>query len=809
MRLVAGIVMVLLSFVSYGQSYPYRSSFDEAYQLYPDLPPGILQAIAFTNTRLTPITVNEPESCTGMPVHWGIMGLVADGKGFFNENLINISLRSGSPVQDIKTNPHIEILAYAKALSQVLYYYGGGTLNDMVVKDALSYFSEIPGTANCATCDYALASQLYSIFSFLNDPAQQQRYSFTNSAPYDLQQIFGANNLAILSAPGVTIQGNHISNSNGQTYITGRLSTDYAPALWDPASSCNYSSRSGAAITAVTIHTTQGSYASTIAWFQNCSASVSAHYVIRSIDGQVTQMVHEAEKAWHVGSENSYTIGIEHEGYVSQPMWYTTVMYMSSANLVKDIINSGYGISGLSCYRGTDQGELNSCYRIKGHSHFPNQTHTDPGTNWSWPYYYSLINDSILTYREYTCSGSFVDAGGPSGNYSNLTTYQTVIQPPGADTVSITFSYLNLEQDYDSLYIYDGDGIHNPLLGAYTGTQNPGTVVAPSGKMTLLFTSDCIINASGWEASWSCSNCPPLAVSLSSMSPQTCSAGGSIELDSLAGYQYTWADGPTGTQRNNLNSGTYTVTMSNNTGCAASHSYVVQQTDTLLVSHTVTDASCSNLNNGTIVLNMESGTAPFQYQWSDGPGTSVRQGLTPGNYAFTVTDDQGCSFTGNTAVTAPMPISVHGLQTNAGTGQPFSYDSISGGTPPYTVSLNQCTQLIDSNRCTLSITDAHQCSWDTTFSYERLTGIAPVVNSSDWSIYPNPSTGTISIDMRGLDATPITVYLVNITGTVVYRNVFYDKNVTHLLPGRKLSAGVYYVIIETTGIKSRKRLIVL
>ena len=41
--------------------------------------------------------------------------------------------------------------------------------------------------------------------------------------------------------------------------------------------------------------------------------------MVRSSDGQVTQMVREYQKAWHARSANPYSIGIEHEGYVRQP----------------------------------------------------------------------------------------------------------------------------------------------------------------------------------------------------------------------------------------------------------------------------------------------------------------------------------------------------------------------------------------------------------------------------------------------------------------------------------------------------------
>ena len=177
------------------------------------------------------------------------------------------------------------------------------------------------------------------------------------------------------------------------------MSADYPPALWVAAGSCNYSSRSGTAITAVTIHDIEGSYAGCISWFQNCAASVSAHYVARSSDGQITQMVLEVNKAWHVGSENPYTIGIEHEGYVNQTGWYTMAMYQGSANLVKDICSSN-AINPLRTYFGpgcsgsTTQCLQGTCVKVKGHQMFPNQTHDDPGPNWNWETYYKLINNT-------------------------------------------------------------------------------------------------------------------------------------------------------------------------------------------------------------------------------------------------------------------------------------------------------------------------------------------------------------------------------------------------------------------------------
>src|SRR5437879_4967866 len=67
----------------------------------------------------------------------------------------------------------------------------------------------------------------------------------------------------------------------------------------------------------IVIHDAETSYESTIQIFQNSLNYVSAHYVLRSSDGQVTQMVQNQNVAWHAGNWNfnMHAIGYEHEGF--------------------------------------------------------------------------------------------------------------------------------------------------------------------------------------------------------------------------------------------------------------------------------------------------------------------------------------------------------------------------------------------------------------------------------------------------------------------------------------------------------------
>jgi hypothetical protein len=207
----------------------------------------------------------------------------------------------------------------------------------------------------------------------------------------------------------------------GTRTATSVAAVDYPGAIWNAACTCNYRAGRSQTISTIVIHVTQGSYAGTINWFKDPAAQVSAHYVIRSSDGQVTQMVAEKDTAWHVGSENGYTIGIEHEGFVDDPSWFTDAMYRSSAALTSNIADR----------RGIPKDRAH----IKGHVEMPNQTHTDPGPNWNWTYYMQLVNGGDPNPPEYnfTTYGSGVRVrSAPS------LTASIVTELPGPTQVFVT-----------------------------------------------------------------------------------------------------------------------------------------------------------------------------------------------------------------------------------------------------------------------------------------------------------------------------------------------------------------------------------
>lgn len=490
------------------QNYPstLQPLFEAAYAAHPDIPRGLLEAISWNRTHMRNVQPElEEQSCMGLPMYYGPMGLVADGKGWFSDNLNKIASYGSWSAEQLKSDPGLQILAFASALNKSMPI-GADPKDPLEWSLAIRMLSELPAIEGSAAA-YARDAYLYGIYREMNQ-AEFQEAVQSPAYQLELDQHFGAENLRILSASELQMEEGAISldgsRYGGASMRMGGPCYEYPGVIWNEASTTNYSSRSGTSISAVTIHTMQGYYAGTISWFQNPSANVSAHYVMRSSDGQITQMVCEADKAWHVGTENSYTVGIEHEGFVSDPSWYTSLVYQVSGNLTRNICNDRSILPLRMYFKEASSGisTLGGCTKVKGHQHFPNSSHTDPGINWDWQHFYKKVNDPVSSVNLSASSGTITDPGGSSGNYGDDQRVVWVIDPVGTGSVTLTFSSFNLEANWDYLFIYDGDDIYAPQLGRWTGTSGPGSITSSGGALTVEFRTDCATTAPGFVANW-------------------------------------------------------------------------------------------------------------------------------------------------------------------------------------------------------------------------------------------------------------------------------------------------------------------
>ena len=135
-------------------------------------------------------------------------------------------------------------------------------------------------------------------------------------------------------------------------------------------------------------------------------------------------------------------------------------------------------------------------------------------------------NFEILT----NCGESFFDNGGAANNYQNEISNETITICPQilGEAVMINFTEFELENNgdncYDQLMIFNGDDVTHPTISSPNGTtkgwcwdKQSGseggsgnlegmtlTSTDDSGCLTFVFSSDGLINRSGWEATVSC-----------------------------------------------------------------------------------------------------------------------------------------------------------------------------------------------------------------------------------------------------------------------------------------------------------------
>jgi len=224
----------------------------------------------------------------------------------------------------------------------------------------------------------------------------------------------------------------------------------------DPSDYGNYDlarrPTNGLDIRYIVIHDTEVDYHTTIQIFQNPLSYVSAHYVLRSSDGRITQMVDNKNVAWHAGNwyVNGHAIGLEHEGFaIEGATWYSEQMYRASATLVRYLAGK-YGIP------------LDRAHII-GHDDIPYPTqaqflmHWDPGPFWDWDHYMELLgaplnaggssNSNIVMIKPNfdtnmplvtDCEGGSLVAPQPS-NFIYLRT------APSADAPYVTNPYLSAD----------------------------------------------------------------------------------------------------------------------------------------------------------------------------------------------------------------------------------------------------------------------------------------------------------------------------------------------------------------------------
>lgn len=232
---------------------------------------------------------------------------------------------------------------------------------------------------------------------------------------------------------------------------------------------------------------------------------------------------------------------------------------------------------------------------------------------------------------------------------------------------------------------------------------------------------------------------PLPTASITPASSTTFCSGGSVKLNANlgSGLTYQWKlnsaniAGATASSYTTSVAGSYSVAMTNASGCSATSSATVVTVNSLPGANITPAGSLSFCSGGSTVLNANTGTA-LNYQWKrdgtniSGATTASYSATQSGSYAVTVTNASACSTTSNPVIVTvkPLPTATITFATsttfcsgsnvvlNANTGTGFTYqwmkdgNNISGATATsFTASQSGNYQVsVTSNGCVVTST---------------------------------------------------------------------------------------------------------
>ncbi len=334
----------------------------------------------------------------------------------------------------------------------------------------------------------------------------------------------------------------------------------------------------------------------------------------------------------------------------------------------------------------------------------------------------SFTNSFTITEpTELTLSASSVDAGCDTSQGSGGSIDLTV--SGGTGPYSYAWSNGRTMEDLTGL----GVGVY-----IVTVTDANGCTVLESKNITTISISETITHISCNGA-----NDGIINISVTSGTPP---------------FTYAWSNGANSFGISGLSAGSYTVTVTDSSGCDALAVYTINEPSAIQTSTFDTDIDCNGAANGSIDLSVSGGTPPYSYSWSNGANTQDISGLAPGGYVVTVTDASGCTATNNDNISEPTALGANafGFSTSCNGGSDGTASvSAFGGTSPYSYQWSSGGTSTNVSGLTaggydVTITDANGCTYVASTTVFEPSAISIVSTPTDASCF-GLSDGAISI----------------------------------------------------------------
>jgi hypothetical protein len=300
-------------------------------------------------------------------------------------------------------------------------------------------------------------------------------------------------------------------------------------------------------------------------------------------------------------------------------------------------------------------------------------------------------------------------------------------------TNDISDSIMNLASGNYMLEVYDNNG-GTISCQSTTFTYTVGTSPTPS------------LNITGTNNSCNGTNDGTATVSVTGAAP----------------FTYLWNAGTSNTTNSifGLSSGTYIVTVTDIYGCS-SQGAVTITTPSPVSGNGVINSSCSNINNGSIVLSLNGGTGNTYVEWYDGVFTSIASGvnsltdLPSGTYFALITDANNCQkteeyYVGSITIT-PTDLTASACDSYL---LPWGQTVTTTGTYSNTYTSYQGCDSIVNYEVTITPSTANTSSINSCGNYTWSVNNETYTTSGTYSVVTGCHTETLNLTVTPIPAEP-------------------------------------------------------
>jgi len=286
----------------------------------------------------------------------------------------------------------------------------------------------------------------------------------------------------------------------------------------------------------------------------------------------------------------------------------------------------------------------------------------------------------------------------------------------------------------------------------------------------------------------------------------------------VGNYSYSWNNGVQTSSNNNVGAGDYSVTVIDGNGCSKITETSIVSYDSLQLVSIITQPLCVDSMKGSIELELLGGTSDYSYKWADGSTLNTLFDLGADTYLVTATDGSCGEISQSFLLESAASLEINMEETFVGNDLDSSgigkiLLTVEGGVAPYTYSWDSgetADSLVNLMEGTfvVTISDASGCQLISSFTLGNTTSLNNIEALQSFELFPNPSSGTFSVEIKLNKVQDLQILLFNAVGHLLQSHWYSSQMLNDFFDLSHLPKGLYFMQVKSAdGIVTRKILI--